>query len=109
MNLRKDRKISLAILVGYLVGYVFLAFAQQQVPFRAGPAAAGGIAITVFLLLILALIWFGDEMGEYIGPLGRGYINQKSPGWLVKLIGWMFLLAAGAPLAISVYSRLVAS
>jgi hypothetical protein len=39
----------------------------------------------------LALIWFGDELGAYTGPWGRARITQPSPGWMVKLLGWVFL------------------
>ena len=42
------------------------------------------------LLLPLACIWFGDELGEYVG--GGSSITQKSPGWMVKIGGWVLLL-----------------
>ena len=42
------------------------------------------------LLLPLACIWFGDELGEYVG--GKSGINRKSPGWMVTLGGWILLL-----------------
>jgi hypothetical protein len=105
--MRKDRMISLAIAAAYLIGYTVLAYSPQQAPGRPGPPAAGVVAIGIFLLLLLALIWFGDELGEYVGPPGRGYIDQKSPGCLVKLIGWLFLLAAGVPLFGIAYARLM--
>lgn len=44
------------------------------------------------LVLPLACIWFGDEMGEYIGTVPGPGINRKSPGWMVKLGGWVLLL-----------------
>lgn len=52
--------------------------------------------ITLALLIVaLALIWFGEEMGDYIGGfhrIGKPYITKKSPGSLVSLFGWALLL-----------------
>lgn len=77
------RKISLAIAIVYLI----LAF------------ALGGLEwslITLGLLIVaLALIWFGEEMGDYIGGfhrIGKPYITKRSPGSLVSLFGWALLL-----------------
>jgi hypothetical protein len=44
------------------------------------------------LLLPLACIWYGDELGEYVGTFPGPSINRKSPGWMVKLGGWVLLL-----------------
>jgi hypothetical protein len=44
------------------------------------------------LLLPLACIWYGDELGEYLGPFPSPGFNRKSPGWMVKLGGWLLLL-----------------
>ncbi len=47
------------------------------------------------LIVALALIWFGEEMGDYIGGfhrIGKPYITKKSPGSLVSLFGWALLL-----------------
>ncbi len=77
------RKISLAIAIVYLI----LAL------------ALGGLEwslITLGLLIVaLALIWFGEEMGDYIGGfhrIGKPYITKRSPGSLVSLFGWALLL-----------------
>lgn len=77
------RKISLVIAIVYLI----LAF------------ALGGLEwslITLGLLIVaLALIWFGEEMGDYIGGfhrIGKPYITKRSPGSLVSLFGWALLL-----------------
>ncbi|KPK63364.1 hypothetical protein AMJ83_07270 [candidate division WOR_3 bacterium SM23_42] len=52
--------------------------------------------ITLVLLFVaLAMIWFGEEMGDYIGGfhrIGKPYITKRSPGGLVSLFGWIFLL-----------------
>ena len=44
------------------------------------------------LLLPLACIWYGDELGEYIGTFPGPGINRKSPAWMVKLGAWVLLL-----------------
>ena len=52
--------------------------------------------ITVALLIVaLIMIWFGEEMGDYVGGfhrIGRPYITKRSPGSLISLLGWIFLL-----------------
>jgi len=78
------RKISLGIAIVYLI--LALIFGGWQ----------------LFLIAIVALIWpvvmiwFGEEIGDYLGGfhrIGRPYITKKSPGSLVSLFGWVFLLA----------------
>ena len=45
-----------------------------------------------YLVMPLLCIWFGDEMGGYIGALPGPAINKPTPGCLVKLCGWFLLL-----------------
>ena len=59
----------------------------------------GGLAlflVTVTLSIIaLALIWFGEEIGDYTGGfhrIGRPHITKKSPGALVSQFGWLLLV-----------------
>jgi len=40
----------------------------------------------------LALVWFGDETGNYIGFSGRGYITATTPGWMLRWFGWIVLI-----------------
>ena len=44
------------------------------------------------LLFPLACIWFGEEMGDYVGTLRGPAITQTTPEWMVKLGGWVLLL-----------------
>ena len=44
------------------------------------------------LLFPLACIWFGDELGDYVGTLPGPAITHTTPGWMVKLGGWVLLL-----------------
>jgi hypothetical protein len=57
-------------------------------------AAGGeGAAKTVLCVIFpLACIWFGDEMGGYIGPTSSGAITSPTPGPLVCIGGWLLLL-----------------
>ena len=77
------RKISLIIAIAYLI--LALIFGGLE-----------WFLITLGLLIVaLALIWFGEEMGEYLGGfhrIGKPYITKKSPGSLVSLFGWALLL-----------------
>jgi len=81
-----SRRLSVLVAVAYLIGISF--FAQP----KSAKALLGNIVTTVIWLLFpLACIWFGDEMGEYVGVLPGPAINRRSPGWMVKVGGWILL------------------
>ena len=45
------------------------------------------------LLVPLALIWFPEPLGEYLGYGGRGgMIDVETPPALVAFMGWLFLI-----------------
>lgn len=44
------------------------------------------------LLLPLALIWFPDEIGGMTGYFRSGYVNVQTPGIIVSIMGWFFLV-----------------
>lgn len=47
------------------------------------------------VVLPLACIWFGDELGSLTGirfGLFRPVVTEASPGSVVRLVGWMVLL-----------------
>jgi hypothetical protein len=78
------RKISLGIAIVYLI--LALIFGGWQL----------FLIASVALIWPVAMIWFGEEIGDYLGGfhrIGRPYITKKSPGSLVSLFGWVFLLA----------------
>ena len=80
------RSVSLLIVLAYLA---FALVAASQGPVN---EAIGSVIVTMaYLLLPLACIWFGDEMGDYIGTLPGPAINRRSPGWMVKIGGWFLL------------------
>ena len=80
-----ERTLSLIIAAVYLV--IVSIAAGSPARLLADLLIMGGA-----LLLPLACIWFADEMGEYIGVLPGPAITTKSPGWMVKLGGWVLLL-----------------
>ena len=78
-----SRTLSLAI------AFIYLGIASYAAPTAA--KLVGNLLLTSgALLLPVACIWFGDELGEYVG--GGSGITRKSPGWMVKLGGWVLLL-----------------
>jgi hypothetical protein len=85
--MRKDRLISLVVAVVWLI-------AAFTIDFRGGGTGSvkDRLALPGLALVALVLIWFGDELGEFTGMTSRGNISQQSPGWLVKLFGWVLLL-----------------
>jgi len=49
------------------------------------------------IALPLACIWFPEELGSmttsFLGPFSNVAITRSSPGFLVRLVGWIALLA----------------
>ena len=62
------------------------------------------IKFGICMLLILCLIWFGEQLGSFTGYIGRGgNIDAETPGWLVCTMGWIFLI--GIPVLLFVLNR----
>ncbi len=74
-----SRIISAVIAVGYIIA-----------AFTMGGGELGLQAIG-FLILPMGCIWYGEELGEYVGLLPLPAITQRTPGCLVKVMGWVFL------------------
>ncbi len=74
------------------VGYISAAFVGAT----KGHGGSAVILAVVILLFPLALIWFPDVFGDYIGPVRRGYVDQKTPPIMIAIAGWFFLV--GMPL-----------
>ncbi len=42
----------------------------------------------------LALIWFSEPLGSFMGSVGRGGdVTSETPGWMIAGVGWIFLIA----------------
>lgn len=89
------------ITVAKLTSLFFAVLCPAVAYLLVGGSAA--LASGVSVVLPLALIWFPDEFGSYIGGVGRGpAIDQESPDWAVAGFGWLLLAACAAtPILIS--------
>ena len=77
---------SLAIGVGYVIADRYM-----------GGSSAHQLKIGICLLIVLGLIWFGDQLGSFTGCIGRGgNIDVETPGWMVCAMGWFLLLGIPA-------------
>ncbi len=52
----------------------------------------GVLVVFFFSLLPLACIWFSDLMGAYTGPSSTIFISEPTPGPVVCVLGWLWLL-----------------
>jgi len=52
----------------------------------------------------LGCIWWGDDLAEGLIGAKYGLVSSTSPGWLVKLMGWILLLLP-AFIATYIWSR----
>ena len=82
-----SRRLSMFIILAYTALY-FIA-APPRTP---GMVVVRLFQLTGYFLLPVLCIWYGDEMGEYVGNLPGPGINRTTPGWLVRLGGWFLLL-----------------
>jgi hypothetical protein len=83
-----QRIVSLVIAIAYLVGWPIL-FRPKSLSYL----MAGALIWFLWLIPPLALIWFGDDIGEYCkdGTLFPE-ITRSSSGRFVRWGGWMLLL-----------------
>lgn len=97
-NFGVSRFVSLVIAAGYLGIVVFMP-GRGSIPSRLGLVLITG----GYLLVPLLCIWFGDEMGDYIGNLPGPAINKPTPGCLVRVAGWTLLFFPVIALLIMAY------
>jgi hypothetical protein len=79
MQITAGKILSLVIAIGYSV----LACLYDGV---------AGLKYCAGLLLPLAFIWFPEEIGNVTGYFRSGYVNVQTPGVIITLIGWFFLV-----------------
>ena len=84
---RIEISVTIDKLVALGIGLLYLVLAGLG-----GPKAIGVTAMLV--VPSLGLIWLDEELGEMTGMTMRGgRIDKKSPAFLVRLFGWLFLLS----------------
>jgi hypothetical protein len=81
-----SRCASVLVALGYIVACI---------AYR-GRLTSEALLVALVLLMPLALIWFPDVFGDYIGPVRGGYVDTPTPPVLIVLAGWFFLI--GLPL-----------
>lgn len=96
--LTTSRVVSLVIVFAHALLFWF----AEPPPGSAANAAGTLLTVAAYFLFPLACIWFGDEMGDYVGTLPGPAVNRTTPGWMVKLGGW-FLLFLPAILTLFVF------
>jgi len=67
----------------------------MHIPILAPDLKGGGLHFIVALITSLAFIWYGDEIGEVTGKFDLHEIDTKTPGFLIKGAGWIFLVIIG--------------
>ena len=68
-----------------------LALAYVGGAYFAGDAATA-MKVAAGLVLPMACIWFGDDLGTYVGVMRGQAITTKTPGCLVRFGGWLIML-----------------
>jgi hypothetical protein len=51
----------------------------------------GIMGFGLWFAICIGCIWWGDELGEGLVGAKFGLISSASPGWAVKLMGWVLL------------------
>jgi hypothetical protein len=88
-----SRWISLSIAIIYILLFGFglvLSGDLKEMPIVKIVELAFGIIF--WLGISVGCIWFGDELGEGMVGAHYGLVSSPSPGWLVKLLGWILLI-----------------
>ena len=91
------RWISLAVAVLYVIILGLGALSDDSSkPLSSQDIFEGIGGIGLWLAISLGCIWWGDDLGEGMVGAKFGLISSASPGWAVKLMGWVLLLLPGA-------------
>lgn len=75
-----NRILSGILGLAYLCGAYFVGDAVTVLQFATG------------LIFPLACIWYGDELGSYVGVMRGQSITAQTPGCLVRFGGWVLML-----------------
>jgi hypothetical protein len=88
-----SKLISLLIAALYVIAFTCLfVFDEERDAQWKGSLFRGVSGLFLWLGLSLGCIWWGDELGEGLIGAKYGLISKSSPGWAIKLMGWILLL-----------------
>src|SRR4030042_1909025 len=88
-----SRWLSLSIAIIYILLLCFGRFISGE--FKEMPTVKiveGAFGLIFWLGISVGCIWFGDELGEGMVGAHYGLVSSTSPGWIVKLMGWVLLI-----------------
>jgi hypothetical protein len=83
--------VSLSKILSLLVAGVYLLIPIVMYICGNQEAFEGIVMVLIYLVLPMACIWYGDELGGLTG-IKYGLVSSTSPGWGVEVIGWLLLL-----------------
>ena len=96
--------ISLLIAAVYVIVFIFAFTADEEHDARwEENLFRSAVGVVIWLFLSLGCIWWGDELGEGLIGAKFGLISSSSPGWAVKLMGWVLLFL---PALVFIISRI---
>lgn len=86
--------ISLLIAGLYVVVFIYYGFVvcEERDAKWEEEIFRGAFGVIFWLALSLGCIWWGDELGEGLIGAKFGLISAPSPGWAIKLMGWVLLV-----------------
>jgi len=88
-----SKLISLFIAALYLIFYICsIVFGAERNDLLVSILSGDTIGILAWLALSLGCIWWGDELGEGLVGAKFGLVSSTSPGWAVKMMGWILLV-----------------
>ena len=86
-----SRRLSALVVLIYIAVFCFAASSQS-----ATEVVKVALPLAGYFLLPLVCIWYGDELGEYVGTFPGPAINRRTPGWMLKVAGWFLLFLPAA-------------
>lgn len=88
-----SRWLSLSIAIIYILFFGFsIVLGREYKEMSTAEIFEAAFGIVFWLGCSLGCIWFGDEFGEGMVGAKCGLVSSPSPGWAVKLMGWILLM-----------------
>jgi uncharacterized membrane protein YoaT (DUF817 family) len=69
-----------------------------------GGGAEAGFKVAIYLILPLALIWFGEPLGGHAGSTWRAAITAPKPVLFVCIAGWLLLVVPAIIVVVHVFT-----